>query len=157
VSNRRTLWEEGRKPGRQVATLAVVAALVVVVLDLLLTSRIGLIFDLAFVTICLTAALSVRPRDFFVVGVLPPLLMLGAVVVLAVLARGAVAEPVDGLIQAVVSGLAHRAGGLIAGYGGTLAIIALRQVAMRNAGRIRAEASHPRDSAPRRPANLLSS
>jgi len=120
-----------------VATLAVLAAFVVVVLDLLLTRRVSLFYDLAFVAICLAAALSVRPRDFFVVGVLPPLLMLGTIGVLAVLARGAVAEPVDGLIQAVVSGLAHHSGGLIAGYGSTLGIIALRQMAMRNAGRIR--------------------
>ena len=139
------------------ATLAVLAALVVVVLDLLLTSRISLFFDLAFIAICLTAAMSVRPRDFFVVGVLPPLLMLGTIVVLAAVARGAVAEPVDGLIQAVVSGLAHHAGGLIAGYGSTLGIIALRQMAIRNAGRIRAESSHRRESASRGSADLFSS
>jgi hypothetical protein len=38
----------------------------------------------------------------------------------------------------VVSGLAHHARALVAGYGLTLALLALRQVAIRNAGRIRA-------------------
>lgn len=121
------------------ATLSVLAALVVVGLDLLLSSRLGLLFDLAFIAICLTAALSVRTRDFFVVGVLPPLLMLATIVVLAAVARGAVAEPADGLIQAVVSGLAHHAGALITGYGLTLVILALRQLAIRNSGKIRSE------------------
>lgn len=121
------------------ATLAVLAALVVVVLDLLLTSRVSLVFDLGFIAICLAAALSVRPRDFFVVGVMPPLLMLATILVLAAVAPGAVAQPIDGLIQAVVSGLAHHAGGLIAGYSVTLIILALRQLAIRNSGRLRSE------------------
>jgi hypothetical protein len=36
-----------------------------------------------------------------------------------------------------VSGLAHHSGSLVAGYALTLAILALRQVALRNAGTIR--------------------
>ena len=43
----------------------------------------GLFFDLCFVAICLAAALMVRPRDFFTVGVLPPLLMFGTMVLVA--------------------------------------------------------------------------
>lgn len=151
VTNRRTLWEEGRQPGRQVVTLAVLASVVVVALDLLMTSRLSLFFDLTFVVLCVAAALSVRPRDFFLVGVFPPLLMLGTVIVLALTARSAVAEEVDGLVQAVVSGLAHHAGSLVAGYSLTLGILALRQLAMRNAGRIRsAQSQPPRPQSPRR-------
>jgi hypothetical protein len=45
----------------------------------------------------------------------------------------------------VVSGLAHHAGALVAGYGLTLAVLALRQVAARNAGTIRS--SRPRERA----------
>ena len=99
--------------------------------DLALSNEITILFDLAFVTICVTAALSVRPRDLFVVGVLPPLMMLGTVLILALTARGAIAEPVDGVIQAVVSGLAHHAGALIVGYGLTLGIVAMRQLVTR--------------------------
>ncbi len=123
--------------------MAVAATLVVVVLNLLFSGKATLFYDLAFVAICVWAALSVRPRDFFVVGVFPPLLMFATVMVLALVDRGAIADEVDGLTQAVVSGLAHHAGALVAGYGLTLGILALRQLAMRNSGRIRREPGRP--------------
>ncbi len=138
MSRRRTLWEEGRYPGRLVTRVAALVAVAVVVLDVLLTDDITWFFDVAFVVICVASALAVRPRDFFSVGVFPPLLMAVTVAVLAVLARGWVADPSDGLVQALVSGLAHHAGALVVGYGLTLAVLALRQVAARNAGSIRA-------------------
>lgn len=118
-------------------TLSTVTSVAAAWLNLTLSDRLSLFFDVAFVATCLVAALSVRPRDFFVVGVLPPLLMLATVTLLALLARGAVAEEVDSLVQAVVSGLAHHAGGLVAGYALTLAVLAVRQVALRNGGRLR--------------------
>jgi hypothetical protein len=133
----RTLWDEGRRPGRQVVLLSVLGAVAVARIDLLLTDRLSLVFDVAFVAVCLSAALAVRPRDFFAVGVLPPLLMFGTVTLFAMTARSAVAEEVDGTVQAAVSGLAHHAGALVAGYGLTLAVLALRQVALRNSGRLR--------------------
>ena len=133
----RTLWEEGRKPGRLVASAAGLLVLAAVLLDLLLFDDLTLVFDIAFVLVCVAAALAVRPRDFFVIGVYPPLLMAGTVAVLAVLTPGAVAEPADGFLQAVVSGLAHHSGFLVLGYALTLGILALRQVALRNAGVIR--------------------
>jgi uncharacterized membrane protein (GlpM family) len=131
------LWEEGRRPGRQVATLSLLTAYGLAGLDLLLTDRLSLFFDLTFVVLCLVAALAVRPRDFFVVGVLPPLLMFATVALLAVVARTAVAEEVDGLAQAIVSGLAHHAGALVAGYALALTVLALRQIALRNSGLLR--------------------
>jgi ATP/ADP translocase len=120
-----------------VAVLSLFAALGLARLDLLLTDRLSLFFDLTFVVLCLAAALAVRPRDFFVVGVLPPLLMLATVVLLAGTARTAVAEEVDGLAQAIVSGLAHHAGALVAGYALALTVLAVRQVALRNSGLLR--------------------
>lgn len=133
----RTLWDEGHRPGRQVVVLSVLSALAVARLDLLLTHKLSLVFDVVFVLVCVAAALAIRPRDFFAVGVLPPLLMFATVTLFALTARSAVAEKVDGLVQAVVSGLAHHAGALIAGYGLTLGVLALRQVALRNSGRLR--------------------
>lgn len=118
-------------------TLSALASGAVAATDLALTDTLSVFYDLAFVTLCLAAALSVRPRDFFVVGVLPPLLMLATVLVLALVDRGAVAEEVDGVVQALVSGLAHHAGALVTGYGLVLGVLALRQVASRNSGRIR--------------------
>ncbi|MFP5253142.1 MAG: DUF6542 domain-containing protein [Actinomycetes bacterium] len=137
---RRTLWEEGRHPGRLVVHAAAVVALVVVVAHLLLTDRLTWVFDAAFVLVCVSAALAVRPRDFFVIGVMPPLLMAGTMLLLAVVARSAVADPRDGVVQALVSGLAHHAGALILGYALALGVLALRQVAARNAGVIRGPA-----------------
>lgn len=126
-----SLWEEGRRPGAQVVALTTLVAVAVAWLNLALTGRLSLFFDLAFVLLCVVAALTVRPRDFFAVGVLPPLLMLGVVTMLAGARRAAVADEVDSLVQAVVSGLAHHAGGLVAGYAAVLGVLALRQVALR--------------------------
>lgn len=137
ATRHRTLWEEGRKPGRLVANVAVLLVLLVVVLDLTLFRGITVVFDLAFVLVCVAAALAVRPRDFFVIGVFPPLLMAGTVTLLALGFRGAVADRGDGFGQAVVSGLAHHSGYLVLGYGLTLGILALRQLALRHSGTIR--------------------
>jgi len=130
-------WDEGRRSGRQVATLSGLTAIAAAAINLALTGTLSLFFDLTFVVVCLVAALAVRSRDFFAVGVLPPMLMFSTVLVLAVVARPAVADPVDGVVQAVVSGLAHHAGGLVAGYSLTLVVLALRQVALRGADRSR--------------------
>lgn len=113
------------------------ALLVAVLLTEALGARIGLFFDLVFVLSCIGAALLVRPRDFFTVGVLPPLALTGTVVVVAVADRAAVARADDSLAQAAVSGLAHHAQALAIGYACALLVLALRQVAVRNQGRIR--------------------
>jgi hypothetical protein len=110
----------------------------VVLLDLRVFDSLTLLFDIAFVVVCTAAALAVRPRDFFLVGVLPPLLMAATIAVVALMSRAAIADPGDGLLQTLVSGLAHHAGALVTGYALTLAVLALRQVALRNAGKIRA-------------------
>jgi mannose/fructose/N-acetylgalactosamine-specific phosphotransferase system component IIC len=135
--HRRTLWEEGRHPARLVVVAAVALLVAVIALDLLVFGRLGLPFDVVFVLACAAAALAVRPRDFFVVGVLPPLLLAVVVVVLAITARGVVADRHDVLPQAVVSGLAHHSGALVAGYALTLVVLALRQVALRHSGVLR--------------------
>jgi hypothetical protein len=137
TARRRTLWEEGRHPGRLIRTVTAAVLLVVALVEATALDRLGWIFDLTFVAVCVAAALLVRPRDFFVVGVLPPLSMLVIVAVLAAFDRTAVADPGDGFAQATVSGLAHHAGALVVGYLLTLGLLALRQVALKNAGAIR--------------------
>jgi hypothetical protein len=127
---RRTLWEEGRQPG----------SLVVAGIDLLLFRDVTLLTDVVFVGVCIAAVLMVQPRDFFVVGVCPPLILAGVFAVLAVLASGALGDPSDGFLQIVVSGLAHHASALVIGYGLTLGLLAIRQMALRNAGALRAGA-----------------
>ena len=69
--------------GSRVTRLAVLAGLVVLALDLAIFGTLTLVFDIAFVLVCLGAALAVHPRDFFRVGVLPPLLLLGFITLVA--------------------------------------------------------------------------
>ena len=113
--------------GSRVMRLAVLLGLVVLALDLAIFGRLTLLFDIGFVLICLGAALAVHPRDFFGVGVLPPLLLLGFITLVALVHRDWIADPGDGLVQAVVSGLAHRASALLTGYLLALAVLAMRQ------------------------------
>ncbi|MGZ4467314.1 MAG: DUF6542 domain-containing protein [Nocardioidaceae bacterium] len=146
MSGRRTLWEEGHRPGRLVVWSGGVVALLAVLLDVAVNGNITLLYDIVFVLVCVAGALAVRPRDFFVVGVFPPLLMAGTVLVLAIVARDTVADGRDGIIQALVSGLAHHAGALVVGYALTLGLLALRNVAIRNSGAIRRGAAPSRTS-----------
>lgn len=133
----RTLWEEGHQPGPVVVGAMAAGLLVAVLLTEAFGARLGLFFDLVFVLCCVGAALLVRPRDFFSVGVLPPLALTATVLLLAFADRAAVAHAEDGVAQATVSGLAHHAQALAVGYGLALLILALRQVALRNDGRLR--------------------
>ena len=123
----RTLWEEGRRPGREVASLVIALLLSATVLDLMLSTGLGLFFDLAFVTLCVGAALAVRPPDFFLVGVLPPLAMALVVLLLAISDRASVARADDGLVQAVLAGLSRHGIALALGYAACLGLLALRR------------------------------
>lgn len=127
VDHARTLWEEGREPGREVVALGVALALTAVVVDVALVGRISLFFDLCFIALSLALALVVRPTDFFVVGVLPPLIMVGVFALLGLTRPAVIARPEDGVVQAVVSGLSHHSGALVVGYVLCLACLAVRQ------------------------------
>jgi phosphoglycerol transferase MdoB-like AlkP superfamily enzyme len=102
----RTIWD-GDKPGSEVVALSTALVLSVTALEVSLAGRVGLFFDLSFVLICLLMALLVRPRDFFTIGVLPPLLLLGTFVLVAFNGAKVIAQPHDSVVQAVVSGLAQ--------------------------------------------------
>ena len=123
----RTLWEQGHEPGRQMVALGLAAALSVVAIDLVLTDRVSVLFDLAFVALSVALALRVHPRDFFTVGVLPPLVMVAVFLLLALTRPDAVGHPEDGVVQALVSGLSAHSIALVLGYGLCLACLAVRQ------------------------------
>jgi hypothetical protein len=120
-------WREGFEPGRQVAALGLALVMTVVAVDLALVGKLSLFFDLCFIVVCLGLAALVHPADFFLVGVLPPLIMVGVFTVLAMAAPGTLAEHSDGVVQAVVSGLATHSGALFAGYALCLTCLALRK------------------------------
>lgn len=114
------------EPGRQVVALGAAALLTVTALDVLLVGELSLFFDLCFVAICLGLAAAAGPQEFFVVAVLPPLLMVGLFALLGMSAPGVVADPGDGVVQAVVAGLAHHSAALLAGYAVCLGCLAVR-------------------------------
>ncbi len=121
-----TLWEEGRWSATRITRLAVVACALLVALDLLVTGSLGLLFDVGFVLVCVGAALAVRPSEFFRIGTLPPVLLLVVCGVLALVDRAAIASARDGLVQALISGLAHHSGALLVGYALCLGVLAIR-------------------------------
>ena len=120
------LWE-GNAPGSEVVALSSAVVLTVAALEVLLVGHLELFFDLCFVVVCLGAALMVRPRDFFTVGVLPPLLMFGTMVVVALNGPRVIAAAHDGVVQAVITGLAHHSLALFAGYAVCLLTLLARQ------------------------------
>jgi hypothetical protein len=131
VSHTRAIWDDGREPGRAVVALGVAVALSAIVVNVAMVGRVSMFFDLWFVLLSVGLALLVRPSDFFTVGVLPPLIMVGAFAVLAVDQPEAIATAQDGVVQAVVSGLAHHSVALVCGYALCLATLFARQRAAR--------------------------
>lgn len=111
-----TRWQAGREPGLQVVSLGVALTLTAVALDVLLVGSLTLFFDLCFVALCLGLAALVRRQDFYLVALLPPVLMVVVFGFVAVVARDAIADPRDSLLQAVVSGVATHGVALFVGY-----------------------------------------
>jgi hypothetical protein len=117
-------------PGRGVCLLTIVAAGGCALVDLALTRGITLFFDLCFVTICLVAAMSVRRRDLFTTGVMPPLIFAAVVGVVAALSPGTFVA-FGGASKAFMTGLAQHAPGLVAGYAVALLTVGSRVSASR--------------------------
>jgi hypothetical protein len=126
VRHAEALWQVGREPGRQVVSLGVALTLTAVSIDVAFVGRLTLFFDLCFVVLCLGLAALVRRRDFYLVALLPPLLMTTVFTFVALVARSAVADPRDSLLQAVVSGVATHGVALFAGYALCLGWLAWR-------------------------------
>lgn len=122
----RPVWD-GVSRGSEVVALSTALTLTAATIEIALGGHLRLFFDLCFVAVCLTAAMLVRPRDFFTVGVLPPLLMLGTMVLVALNGPGVVAARHDGFVQAVVTGLARHSLALFVGYAACLVTLVLRR------------------------------
>ena len=148
MAHARTLWEEGTESGRLVVALAIAITLSAVVLDLAIDREVSWLFDVTFVCVCLTMSLRVRPSDFFTVGVLPPLLMLGVFWLLAIASPQIIADEGDGAVQAVVAGLARHAGALITGYALCLGVLAMRQHIYRKRASVRARSGSAAPASP---------
>lgn len=124
----RTIWDEGTEPGGRVVALAVALALTVAVIESLIGGHIGPLFDVCFVMICIGIALLVQPRDFFAIGVLPPLLMLGIFVLFAFSSRDGLGGPHgDSFLQSIISALGRHAIALFVGYALALGCLLVRR------------------------------
>lgn len=123
----RTIWEEGHWSGARVTRVSVLLVLVLAALDIVATHGLSAVFNVGFVGICLWMALAIRPAEFFRVGILPPMLMLGCSIVLSLMVRGQIAEDGAGFLQGVMSALAACATGLFIGYALVLGVLAIRQ------------------------------
>jgi hypothetical protein len=128
----RPVWD-GVSRGSVVVALSTALTLSAATLEITLGGHLRLFFDVCFVAVCLAAAMLVRPRDFFTVGVLPPLLMLGTMLLVALNGPAIVATRHDGVVQAVVSGLARHSLALFLGYAVCLAVLVLRRRAIASA------------------------
>jgi len=124
-------WWEGDTPGNEVAALSAALVLTAAAAETAFVGHLRLFFDLCFVLVCLAAALKVRPRDFFTVGVLPPLMMAGTMLIVALNGPKVIATAHDSVVQAVITGLAHHSLALFAGYAVCLATLLARQRAAR--------------------------
>jgi ATP/ADP translocase len=122
----RPFWD-GISRGSEVVTLCVALTLTAATVEITATGHLRFLFDLCFVAVCVAAGMLVRPRDFFTIGVLPPLLMFGTMVLVALNGPAVVANRHDSLVQAVVTGLAHHSLALFVGYAGCLVTLVLRR------------------------------
>lgn len=107
--------------------LGALAISVAALAEAVIRGEVGLAFDLAFVATCVAMALAVRPEEFFTIGIAPPILLAGLFWILGIVAPGAIADPDDVALQALVSGMAHHANALMAGYALCLACLGIRR------------------------------
>jgi hypothetical protein len=114
-----------------VVALGLALSLTVAVLDVAAGGGVGVLFDLAFVGVCVAVAMLVRPEDFFTAGVLPPLLMLTVLALVALWRPVAIAAGDHGVLSVLVTGLAHHVVALGLGYTGCLVCLAIRDQVVR--------------------------
>jgi len=127
VARARTLWEEGTRPGRQVVQVGAAVVFAAAVIETVAFDDVGILFDVAFVATCVVMALAVRPEDLFAICIAPPPMMVGVFWLLGLVAPGSLADPGDGTLQSLITGMAHHASALLFGYALCLACLGIRR------------------------------
>lgn len=138
-----TVWVRGREPAHALGALAVAVTLTLVIADTWMFGTVGLLFDLGFVLLCGGLALAVRPGEFIVVGLFPPVVMLAVFTLFGLTTPGVVAHPDDGAVQALVSGVSHHSLALFIGYALCLGTLGYRQHLLD--AQVRRQQAHPPD------------
>lgn len=105
------------------APLGLALVTTIVAITWALGSRLGLFFDLSFVTVCLFLAVRIHRDEFAFAAALPPALMGAVLLLLAVATPGMIAQEGDGPVQAFVTGVATHSVALVVGW--TFALLAL--------------------------------
>lgn len=113
-----------RETGPTAIALGVALALTWLALDTLLSPPLGTLLGIGFTLTCLWLALTIRPGHFFTVGVLPPLLLVGVLLLTAVLRPAALDG--DGVADRVVGGLVDQRLALVLAWVGTLVVLLVR-------------------------------
>lgn len=115
---------------RQAITLACAALALVAALDIIIDGTIGLLFSVGFVLVAVTAPLSVESGSLFGPGILPPLLMIGSILMLAIVVPDAIAtdgiSATAGTLQRLIAGVIDHATALAVGHLLALGVIGLR-------------------------------
>lgn len=113
----------------QAAWFASAAMAVVLALDLR-DGRLGIIYSVGFVLVVITVALAVTPRALFTAGVLPPLLLLGSMLLVAIANADAIVVtgiPDDaGAMGRWLAGVIDHGVTLIIGHGFAIVVIVFR-------------------------------
>lgn len=119
---------------RAVVACAVLALAAVTALDLI-DAELGIAFSVGFVLIVLSASTAVQERGLFTTGVLPPVLMVGALLLVSVIAPDAIVIeglPTDtGVFGRTLSATIDQAVALFIGHGLAMAMIVGRIVTAR--------------------------
>ncbi|TXL61491.1 DUF6542 domain-containing protein [Aeromicrobium terrae] len=116
---------------RGAVTMACATLGVVTVLDLL-DGRLGIVFSIGFVLAAVTAPVSVESRGLLPTGVLPPVLLVGALMLVAVVNSDALVvdglSPDVGAFGRLVASVVDHGIVLVVGHGLALAAIVARIV-----------------------------
>ena len=110
--------------------LGLFGTLALAAVDLLLSGRLTMFFDLGFITLCLGLGRLPGKEASYVVAFAPPLVLTLAFAALGLIDAGAVGHADDGTFAAVIAGLTGHAAALGIGYalclGGLGARVSLR-------------------------------
>jgi hypothetical protein len=117
-------------PAGPVVLAAFVAVLVAAAIEIVLRDAVGMIVGVVLVLASITVALTIRASDLFTAGVLPPLLLVAALGVVAVVHPAGInvsrLQPDAGVAQTVIAGFVALARWLVAAHAVALVLVALR-------------------------------
>ncbi len=133
---------------RLAITAAIAAMAGVIALDLMTDGQLGLLWSTSFVLICITVPMSVHVRSLIAAGIFPPLLFVGTICLLAIVAPAAIATgtAADSFGQRLIVGVIDLAPALVIGHALALAAIVVRIVTAPDQDRKDAAAQPTRSS-----------